>query len=150
MFTMEEIPTLRIAYMRRVGPYGPENGIRMEELKKWAAANGLLGAATVVLGIPQDDPATTPPHDCRYDTCLVVPSDTTCLPAEIDETRLTGGLYAVLVVAHTTEGMSRAWAGLFHALADEGLTLDTARPILERYRPPMLTDHLCEICVPVI
>ncbi len=34
-FKVETIPSYRIAYMRRVGPYGPANHTVMENLKKW-------------------------------------------------------------------------------------------------------------------
>ncbi|SIT07796.1 hypothetical protein SAMN05421787_11421 [Virgibacillus pantothenticus] len=39
---IEIIPSLRIAFMRRTGPYGPENVKVMERLKKWAAEKKLL------------------------------------------------------------------------------------------------------------
>ncbi|WP_327682296.1 AraC family transcriptional regulator [Kitasatospora sp. NBC_00458] len=151
MFTVEELPEFRIAYLRRTGPYGPENGAQMERLKKWAAENGLLRPDSAVLGIARDDPALTRPEDCRYDTCLVVPPQGTGIrDPEVAEGRLAGGRYAVLTVDHTAEGVSRAWAGLFDALADAGFGLDAARPVLERYRPPMVAARLCEICVPVL
>lgn len=35
-FKIETLPNYRIAYMRRVGPYGPANIEVMERLKKWA------------------------------------------------------------------------------------------------------------------
>ncbi|MFF1903811.1 GyrI-like domain-containing protein [Kitasatospora sp. NPDC058218] len=150
MFTVEEIPEFRIAYMRRVGPYGPENIAQMERLKQWAVANDLLRADSVVMGIARDDPARTPPQSCRYDVCLVVPDDTGARDGEVEDGRLVGGRYAVRTVAHTAEGLSRAWAVLFRELTDAGFGLDVARPVLERYRPEMVAAHLCEICVPVL
>ncbi|MER5351929.1 GyrI-like domain-containing protein [Kitasatospora sp. NPDC002551] len=149
MFTLEMIEESRIAYSRRTGPYGEANGIRMEELKSWAAAHGLLRADSAVLGIAHDDPSRTPPHACRYDTCLVVPEDTAVRGPGIQVARLAGGRHAVLTAAHTPEGLARAWAGLFDGLAAQGLAFDATRPVLERYRPALLARHLCEICVPV-
>ncbi|MFH8217595.1 GyrI-like domain-containing protein [Streptomyces sp. NPDC018057] len=150
MFTVEEIPEFRIAYLRRTGPYGEANGTQRERLKSWAAANGLLSADSAVLGIARDDPARTPPGDCRYDTCLVLPGDTEVRHAEVQSGHIAGGRHAVLTTAHTAEGLAHAWAGLFDGLAAQSLTFDTARPVLERYRPDMLARDLCEICVPVL
>ncbi|MEE1822784.1 GyrI-like domain-containing protein [Streptomyces sp. BE20] len=150
MFTVEDIPEFRIAYLRHVGPYGPGNAAPMERLKEWATTNGLFRADSVVLGIARDDPARTTPQNCRYDACLVLPQDAGIPHDEVEEALLAGGRHAVLVVPHTPEGLSRAWAGLFRALTGAGFGPDPGRPILERYRPQMLDAHLCEICVPVL
>ncbi|MER7707669.1 GyrI-like domain-containing protein [Kitasatospora sp. NPDC097605] len=149
MFTLEDMPESRIAYLRRVGPYGAANAVHMEKLKSWAAERDLLRTDTAVLGIARDDPARTPPHACRYDTCLLVSDDTDLQDPEIGESRLTGGRHAVLTVAHTSEALAEAWSGLFGDLAAQGFAFDAARPVLERYRPSLLARHLCEICVPV-
>ncbi|MFC7560727.1 hypothetical protein ACFQ5D_00200 [Paenibacillus farraposensis] len=50
---METLPNYRIAYVRQVGPYGPAE-------------------SAILLGIPQDNPQTTPPEKCRYDACIVI------------------------------------------------------------------------------
>ncbi|MFE6866158.1 GyrI-like domain-containing protein [Kitasatospora sp. NPDC057692] len=158
------MPESHIACLRRTGPYGEANGIQMERLKSWAAAHDLLRADSAVLGIARDDPARTPPHACRYDTCLVLPKDTEDTEdtgdlgdlgdgdgpgSEVRVDRLAGGLHAVLTVAHTAEGLAQAWARLFDRLAAQGLVFDDTRPVVERYRPDLLARHLCEICVPV-
>ncbi|WP_411075621.1 GyrI-like domain-containing protein [Streptomyces sp. cmx-4-7] len=149
MFVLEEIPESRIAYIRRTGPYGEVSRDQMEGLTSWATANGLLRADSVVLGIARDDPARTPPRDCRYDTCLVLPDDVEIRRSDVAEGRLVGGRHAVLTVAHTPEGLAHAWTTLFDGLAAGGLVFDATRPVLERYRPHLLARHLCEICVPV-
>ncbi|MFE7490065.1 GyrI-like domain-containing protein [Kitasatospora sp. NPDC057541] len=149
MFTLEETAESRIVYLRRTGAYGAANNTHMEKLKSWAATHKLLRPDTAVLGIAHDDPATTPPHACRYDTCLLVPDDTGIQDPEIREARLTGGPHAVLTVPHTAEALQQAWSTLFRDLTAHGHALDTTRPVLERYRPDLLAQHLCEICVPV-
>ncbi|MFJ9430042.1 GyrI-like domain-containing protein [Streptomyces sp. NPDC101490] len=152
MFTVEEIPESRIAYWRRTGPYGEANGAQMESFTSWAAANGLLRAGSTVLGIARDDPGSTPARDCRYDTCVVLPDNAGLRhPEALEalEARLDGGRHAVLTVAHTPEGLASAWTGLFENLAAHGLAFDPTRPVLERYRPRLLAEHLCEVCVPV-
>ncbi|HBI02613.1 MAG TPA: DNA gyrase inhibitor, partial [Paenibacillaceae bacterium] len=57
---IETLPNYRIAYVRQVGPYGPANIQAMETLKKWARENDLI-ESSIILGIPQDHPETTPP-----------------------------------------------------------------------------------------
>ncbi len=74
-FHIENLPTSRIAYVRQVGPYGPANNHAMETLKTWARSKGLLTRSTILFGIPQDNPKTTLPSQCRYDACIVISED---------------------------------------------------------------------------
>lgn len=72
---IENMPAYRIAYIRRIGPYGKNNVETMEELKRWAKNNDLLNDESIIIGIVQDNPETTKPENCRYDTCVVVSND---------------------------------------------------------------------------
>jgi DNA gyrase inhibitor GyrI len=149
-FHMENMPKQRIAFMRNLGPYGLGNKALMERLKSWAAANGLMHALAVILGIAWDDPTKTPAGGCRYDGCIAVKDD--FLPADesVQSSVLEGGLYAVFTTAHTAQAVSEAWGEIFSELAKEAWVLDPTRPILERYVPEMVEKHLCEICMPVM
>jgi DNA gyrase inhibitor GyrI len=149
MFRMEEMRGTRIAYMRRVGPYGADNKEQMEKLKRWAGSSGLMQENAVILGIARDDPATTPPENCRYDACIVVSEDTEIGDDGVNEAVLPGGRYAVFTVRHTAEDIQRAWSDILPELASHGCSPDMSRPILERYIPGMVKKHLCEICVPL-
>jgi DNA gyrase inhibitor GyrI len=140
----------RIAYMRNVGPYGAGNKELMERLKGWAAGSGLFHERTVILGIARDDPAFTPPEKCRYDACIVVKEDFCIQGESVRYEWLLGLRYAVFTLAHTAEALWEAWGTIFPELAARGFMIDTARPILERYIPRMVENHLCEICVPVL
>lgn len=71
---VETIPNYRIAYMRRVGPYGPANIDVMEKLKKWAKEKNLFKSDTI-FAIQQDNPQTTLPENCRFDACIVISKD---------------------------------------------------------------------------
>lgn len=146
---IEEMSKSRIAYMRRVGPYGAGNYILMKEFKEWAKANGLFTASAVILGISQDNPAIMPPEPCRYDVGIVVSEDFTTTDAEINIAELPGGRYAVFTIDHTAEAIQKAWSEIFVQLSAHGQQPDVSRPILERYIPAMINKHLCEICVPV-
>lgn len=147
---MEDIPLSPIAYIRRTGAYGIENIQTMEQLKCWASANHLMNDETVIYGIAHDNPQMTPPEECRYDACIVLTA--TQLPEKngVQLGEITGGKYAVFTTEHTAEAVKQLWTELFPALAENHCSLDSARPILERFAAKMISQHLCEICVPVI
>lgn len=143
----EMIPNQRIAYVRQVGPYGPGNIQAMETLKKWAGDNHLLHDSAILFGIPQDNPETTPPENCRYDACIVI-SNEAPVHDPICEGELAGGLYVIGKVKHTAEDIQKAWADIFPALQASGYQLDN-KPIMERYTGYMLSIDYCELCIPV-
>lgn len=144
---VEAIPSYRIAFVRQVGPYGPANTRAMEKLKEWAKARNLLTDSTILLGIPQDNPETTLPENCRYDTCIVISKDYP-MDDSIYESEFSGGDYAIITVKHTAEDIQQAWADLFPALQHHNYQIDH-KPIIERYTGKMLNNELCEICVPI-
>ncbi|WP_322787243.1 AraC family transcriptional regulator [Terribacillus saccharophilus] len=143
---IETIPTYRIAYFRRVGPYGVANYQTMQSLKEWASAEKLLTDTSIILGISQDNVETTDPQKCRYDAALVVPKDFQDDEALIGELR--GGKYICFKVQHTAEAMKQAWADIFQELSNHGLEIDS-RPTFERFTTDMLREHYCEICIPI-
>lgn len=143
---IETLPKYRIAYVRQVGPYGPANIQVMEKLKKWAKEKNLFKSA-IILGIPQDNPETTLPENCRYDACIVIAKDYQ-IDDSICESELSGGKYAIFKVKHTAEDIQKAWVEIFPALHNHGYQIDN-KPVLERYTDEMVNNHYCEICVPV-
>ncbi|MGG2093362.1 GyrI-like domain-containing protein [Bacillus sp. S13(2024)] len=143
---IETLPKYRIAYVRQVGPYGPANIQAMEKLKKWAEEKNLV-KSSIILGIPQDNPETTPPENCRYDACIVISKDYQ-IDDSICESELSGGKYVICKVKHTAKDIQKAWAEIFPALHSGGYQIDN-KPILERYTAEMINNHYCEICVPV-
>ncbi|MBP1761850.1 MAG: gyrase inhibitory protein, gyri [Firmicutes bacterium] len=148
-FTIETIPRQTVAYIRRTGPYGANNMDLMERLKSWAGANNILDKSTVIMGIAHDDPAITLPDACRYDVCIVVPGKYEIKGEDINKTELSGGKYAIFMIGHTTEDIQKAWADILPELSGQGLCIDNSRPIFERYTPGMVSNHQCEICVPI-
>lgn len=145
-FKVETLPKYRVAYMRHVGPYGPTNIQVMEKLKKWAREQNLLGSATL-LAIPQDNPETTPPENCRFDACIVISEDFQ-LDDLIREQELSGGKYLIHEVKHTAEDIQKAYADIFSTLQDNGYQIDN-KPIFERYVDDIVNNPYCEICVPI-
>ncbi|GIO92018.1 MULTISPECIES: GyrI-like domain-containing protein [Paenibacillus] len=146
--TVEHLPTYRIAYVRQVGPYGPANAEAMEKLKEWAMERELLTTSAILFGIPQDNPAATPPENCRYDACIVISEDYE-IAGSINESELVGGTYAICKIKHTAEEVQRAWSEVLPFIQSKGYQMDN-RPVIERYTGEMITNHSCEICIPII
>ena len=138
---IETFQGITIAYMRRIGAYGPENRQLMEKLKAFLAQHDLL--KSTILGIPLDDPTITPAEKLRYDVGLIVPANATIpLPTRsIDD-----GTYAVFEVQHTQQGVSSFWQNIGQLT----LSIDNTKPIIERYSSQKIAEHLCELCVPII
>ena len=138
---IETFQGITIAYMRRIGAYGPENRQLMEKLKAFLAQHDLL--KSTILGIPLDDPTITPAEQLRYDVGLIVPAHAAIpLPTRsIDD-----GTYAVLEVQHTQQGVSSFWQNIGQLT----LSIDNTKPIIERYSSQKIVEHLCEFCIPII
>jgi DNA gyrase inhibitor GyrI len=146
---IEKILAYKIAYIRQIGPYGINNVQIMEKLKKWAKSNHLFNDESIIFGIAQDNPETTKPENCRYDTCIVVSNDYSVTDDYVREGDIVGGKYAVFKINHTVEAVQKAWSDIFPELLRQGYQFDEARPIIERYIVKMVNNHHCEICVPV-
>lgn len=145
-FKVRTLPNYRIAYMRRVGQYGPANIEVMEKLKKWAKEKKLLESA-ILFAIPQDNPETTLPDNCRFDACIVIPNDYQ-VDDSVFEGELSGGKYLIYKVKHTAEDIQKAYADIFPSLRSNGYQMDN-KPIMEKYIGDMISNPYCEICVPV-
>ena len=146
-FDIETLPSVRIAYVRQVGPYGSDNNQGMQRLKEWAKEENLLTESAVLFGISQDNPETTPPEQCRYDACIVIPRDYQ-MNNIISESELPCGDYAIFKIKHTAEDIQKAWNQIFPAIQSGGYLMDN-KPVLERYKGDMILDDYCEICVPI-
>jgi len=146
---IEKIPSCRIAYIRQVGSYGTGNVQTMEKLKHWAKSNNLFNDKSIIFGIAHDNPETTKPENCRYDTCIVVSNDYYVNEGYVNQGNIIGGNYAVFKISHTVEAVKKAWIEIFPELLKQGYQFDETRPILERYIVEMVNNQYCEICVPI-
>lgn len=148
---IEIIPAYKIAYIRKIGPYGSQNVEAMEKLKSWAKEKNLFNEESIILGIAQDNPEFTEPNACRYDTCLVVSEDFEADDKNINLGEIIGGRYCVFfTINHTADAIQKAWMEIFLELSKANYEFDAGRPILERYALKMINKHLCEICVPIL
>jgi DNA gyrase inhibitor len=143
---VETLPSYRIAYMRRVGPYGPANKEVMEKIKKWAMEKDLLHSA-IFLAIPQDNPETTLPENCRFDACIVISKDEP-IDNTVCEGEHPGGKYLIYEVKHTEQDIQKAYEDIFPSLQSSDYIMDN-KPIIERYISDMIDNPYCEICVPI-
>lgn len=147
---IEMIPSYKIAYIRKIGPYGLENVQVMEQLKSLAREKDLLNESSIILGIAQDDPKVTEPKDCRYDACLVVFDEFETDNKDINFGKTIGGKYCVFKINHTMDAMQKAWIEIFSELSKRNYEVDDRRTILERYAMQMINNHYCEVCVPIL
>jgi DNA gyrase inhibitor GyrI len=105
---IEMISSYKIAYIRKIGPYGSENIQVMEQLKNWATEKDLFNERSIILGIAQDNPKLIEPKDCRYDACLVVSDEFKVDNKYINFGKTIGGKYCVFKISHTVDAMQKA------------------------------------------
>lgn len=148
-----QLPAVRVAYMRHIGPYGlPINQFWNQTFVPWAQAQGLLPGASCY-GIGQDDPHITPAAQCRYDACVAVPDDFVA-KGSASIAILPGGRYAVAAFTGTVPQLSLAWTELLRDwLPASGMQMD-GRPLFEHMPPdtpydPATGVFRCELCIPV-
>ncbi len=139
---IERFQGITIAYMRRIGAYGPQNYQLMEDFKAFLANHGLFHSKVTILGIPLDNPGITPADQLRYDVGLVVSKDTAIpLPTR----KIDNGAYAVFEIPHTQHAVSSFW----QTIGQLTLSIDNTRPIIERYSTDKIDKNLCEFCIPI-
>ncbi len=151
---LRELPTYRVAYMRYVGSYGA-HGIpeAWTKFNTWMDTRGLGAGTRITLGIAHDDPAVTAPEKCRYDACVVIPTD---FQADrwVNVTDIPSGKYAVAEFVGTAHEITGAWSGLYASWLPQSGYQPDDRPCLEVYRGNPTVDaksrtFRCELCVPV-
>jgi len=127
-----DLPPMRLAFMRHVGPYA-NVGQTWMRLLMWAGMRGLLSPGGTLLGIVHDDPEVTPPEKVRYDACL--PVDERFQPeSDVGLQQLDGGMYAVVTHCGPYERLGDTYARLCGAwLPSSGHELRSA-PCFEIYR----------------
>jgi AraC family transcriptional regulator len=129
-----DLPPLHVACMRYVGLYGahgiPELWTR---LRAWSAGHDLGPGPQVKLGVAYDDPSITAPEKCRYDACVVVPTEFT--PDSLVDVRdVPGGRYAIAEFVGTAQEIEGVWDRVFAGwLPGSGYQPDD-RPCYELYR----------------
>ncbi|KAF0371387.1 DNA gyrase inhibitory protein [Pediococcus acidilactici] len=142
---IEEFKDIKIAYMRRVGKYGPENKQLMENFKAYLKEKHLFIKDMTILGIALDNPMTTPIGKQRYDVGIIITDRTKNfgLPSR----KISDGLYSIFEVAHTKAGVLNFWKNI--SSLTNNLPVDDSKPIIERYSSSKISSHVCEFCIPL-
>jgi AraC family transcriptional regulator len=107
--TLKDMPELRVATVRHIGPYDqiPQ---AFERLGALAGAAGLLERPDkMMLAIYHDDPASVPPDQLRSDAAITVPEGV-ALPAGLSEQRIPAGRYATTLHIGPYERLGDTWA----------------------------------------
>jgi len=68
---IKRVNSLRVAFMRHVGPYS-RVGATWDKLLPFLGKEGLLGGNPMFIGLCHDDPEVTAPAKLRYDACVTV------------------------------------------------------------------------------
>lgn len=147
---IEQMPSINIMFKRNVGPYGESNYLTMQRIKEFAKDNNLFNESAIIFGISRDNPEITKPEKCRYDACIVVSENFKTEAHDIQKGIIEGGKYAVFIIEHTVEAVQQAWKDIFQEILSSGYKMDISRDILERYAVKMVSNHKCEICVPIV
>jgi len=109
--TIENMPELRVAAIRHVGPYDGMSAA-FTRLGAIAGRAGLFGLPNaLVLGIYYDDPETTPADQLQSDAGIAIP-DGAPLPDGLVENRLPAGRYARMTHVGPYSGLGDAWTRL--------------------------------------
>lgn len=145
-----DLPPVRVAYRRHIGPYGPAIGeFWARAIMPWLFGNGLADATCY--GIGHDDPSITPADKCRYDACVEIP-DGFEPGGQFGVASLPGGRYAVTRYTGAPRDIGPVWNRLMKEwLPSSGLQCDE-RPCFERYvglATQTEGSFTCDICIPV-
>lgn len=105
--TIKDLPELRVATLRHVGPYN-QISKAFARLGEVAGPAGLIEASPTMLALYHDDPETTPVAELRSDAGLVI-SNEARLPAGLGEQRLQAGRYACTTHIGPYEELGDVW-----------------------------------------
>lgn len=148
---VKEMPEYHVAYVRKIGPYGPETcGAAFTELMQWAGPKGLIGQGAM-LAVYWDNPEVTSPEKCRSDACLEV-ADGTAVDSPVALQKIEGGPHAVCHFEIKPEGFPKAWEDAFAWLIQSGQEC-ADRPCYEVYQNNA-QEHpegkwIVDICIPL-
>jgi AraC family transcriptional regulator len=127
-----EIPVLRVAALRHVGPYS-QIAQTFSKLSQIAGSAGLVRNDAAMVALYHDDPESVPQDQLRSDAGIVVPAGAQ-IPATLTEQTLPAARYAKTVHRGPYEQLGGAWARfLGEWLPSSGQRL-ASTPSFELYR----------------
>ncbi|AON63728.1 DNA gyrase inhibitor [Lacticaseibacillus rhamnosus] len=143
---IEYMKETNVAYFRRMGPYGSENGKLMHSFKQWVKAEGLFEGSTI-LGIALDNPQNVPDANCRYDVCLIINKEH-LKNNRIKQRPLPSIKYAIFKIPHTEIAINEFYKKLNQIICEKQLKV-LNKPIIERYKQKLVSLGFCEILIPI-
>lgn len=152
---IEDIPPLKVAYVRNVGPYQGDDslfGKLSERLFQWAAPRGQIDNDTCTLNIYHDNPEITDQHKLRV--MVAIPLKNTVSPSgAVGVTIISGGKYGVCRFLLKKDEFTEAWDWMFSVwLIHSGYERDN-RETFERCVGERIIDgeplFEVDICIPV-
>lgn len=145
------IPARRVAYMRRLGPYGKETceQAHRDLLALFASDEAMTPAGT--LSLYWDIPDITDETRCRTDVCIELGPE---IPAgrQLTTQIIAAGPYAVCQFIARGDQLVACWETAFRWVVGQGLNCDD-RPCYEQYHvgtDPDREHYVFDICIPLI
>jgi AraC family transcriptional regulator len=150
---MQKFPSCCAAYIRDIGPYFSESNDRaFERLIQWAQAAEYSDAGARFIGVYWNNYKTTPPHECVFDACLIIPENVK-EDGEVHIQTLPGGKFAVLHCEGTREQISAKRKRLFSDwLPASGFQQDDRPCFVIYYNNAKMNRRglsILDICLPV-
>lgn len=150
----EILPSMSLAGIKAVGPYGTGVERALEALFRWAGPRGLVSPHPQLVGIPWDDPGITDPSKCRYSICLLVPPDT---PTAGGVSRHDWPERTCLTLSYRghASGLAGAYAELYGRALPASAYVPADDPALELHRGPAIPGPdgpslELRLCLPVL
>lgn len=141
----------RVAYMRRLGPYGKETCEQAHQdlLALFASDEAMTPAGT--LSLYWDIPDITDETRCRTDVCIELRPE---IPAgrQLTTQTIAAGPYAVCQFIARGDQLVACWETAFRWVVGQGLNCDD-RPCYEQYHAgtdPDREHYVFDICIPLI
>ncbi|HHQ4662070.1 TPA: AraC family transcriptional regulator [Aeromonas veronii] len=145
------MPARRVAYMRRLGPYGKETceQAHRDLLALFASDEAMTPAGT--LSLYWDIPDITDETRCRTDVCIELGPE---IPAgrQLTTQTIAAGPYAVCHFIARGDQLVACWETAFRWVVGQGLNCDD-RPCYEQYHAGTDSDrdhYVFDICIPLI
>jgi AraC family transcriptional regulator len=148
---IRQMPARRVAYMRRLGPYGKEacEQAHRDLLALFASDEAMTPAGT--LSLYWDIPDITDETRCRTDVCIELGPK---LPVgrQLTTQTIAAGPYAVCQFIARGDQLVASWETAFRWVVGQGLNCDD-RPCYEQYHAgtdPDRDHYVFDICIPLI
>lgn len=130
---IENVPKMKVAFVRQVGPYNACE-TAWQKLCGCKAVAMTFGPNSKFIGVCYDDPAITAPDKIRYDACVTVPESFSTTEEGIGAQELGGGKYAVTTYVGPYSGLGEIYQELYGHWAPQNGYEPTAEPSFEIYK----------------